>query len=46
MLLMPLVVASVLYYIAFLITKYAEPALRKMLKGKRIPAAPQSGAGA
>lgn len=46
MLLMPLMVASVLYYIAFLITKYAEPALRNMLKGKRVPAAPQSGAGA
>ena len=46
MLFMPIVVATVLYYIAFLITKYAEPALRNMLKGKRVPAAPQSGAGA
>jgi peptidoglycan/LPS O-acetylase OafA/YrhL len=36
MMLMPVVVASVLYYIAFLITKYAEPALRNMLKGKVI----------
>jgi peptidoglycan/LPS O-acetylase OafA/YrhL len=46
MMLMPIVVATVLYYIAFLITKYAEPALRNMLKGKRVPTAPQSGAGA
>ncbi|KNC13322.1 acyltransferase [Pantoea sp. RIT-PI-b] len=46
MMLMPIVVATVLYYIAFLITKYAEPALRNMLKGKRIPATPPAGTGA
>ncbi len=46
MALMPLVVAFVLYYIAFVITQYAEPALRNRLKGKRVPTVPPSGAGA
>lgn len=38
MLLMPIAVATVLYYIAWFISKYAEPALRNLLKGKRTPA--------
>ena len=43
MMLMPIVVASVLYYIAFLISKYAEPWLRNMLKGKRQQPLPETG---
>ncbi|ORM65428.1 acyltransferase [Pantoea rodasii] len=39
MLFMPIVVATVLYYLAWFITKYLEPALRNVLKGKRAPAA-------
>ncbi|WP_236699769.1 hypothetical protein [Type-E symbiont of Plautia stali] len=39
MLLMPIVVAAGLYYLAWFMTKYLEPALRNMLKGKRTPAA-------
>ncbi|WP_182058436.1 acyltransferase [Pantoea sp. ME81] len=42
MLLMPIVVAAGLYYLAWFITKYLEPALRNMLKGKRTPAAEAS----
>lgn len=42
MLLMPIVVAAGLYYLAWFITKYLEPALRNMLKGKRTPA-PEAG---
>ncbi|ORM71700.1 acyltransferase family protein [Pantoea rwandensis] len=38
MMLMPIVVATVLYYVAWFISKYAEPALRHLLKGKRVPA--------
>lgn len=39
MMLMPIVVATVLYYVAWFISKYAEPALRNLLRGKRVPAA-------
>ncbi len=41
MLLMPVLVAGGLYIVAWLITRYAEPALRQRLKGKRqaVPAA-------
>ncbi|MFU9136664.1 acyltransferase family protein [Erwinia tasmaniensis] len=38
MLLMPIVVATALYYIAFLISQYAEPALRNRLKSWGMPA--------
>lgn len=44
MTMLPVVVASVLYYVAWLISKYAEPALRNALKWKRQPA-PQAGSG-
>lgn len=37
MLLMPVIIAVALYFIALAITKYAEPAVRNMLKGKRQP---------
>ncbi|WP_215800953.1 acyltransferase family protein [Pantoea dispersa] len=44
MTMLPVVVASVLYYVAWLISKYAEPALHNALKWKRQPA-PQAGSG-
>ncbi|WP_262264788.1 acyltransferase family protein [Pantoea dispersa] len=44
MTMLPVVVASVLYYVAWLISKYAEPALRNALKWKRQPT-PQAGSG-
>ena len=44
MTMLPVVVVSVLYYVAWLISKYAEPALRNALKWKRQPA-PQAGSG-
>lgn len=44
MTMLPVVVVCVLYYVAWLISKYAEPALRNALKWKRQPA-PQAGSG-